>query len=231
MVDDKKPEKDESQPMSKLLSGDAAGFVAAMDELQRGPAGAHIRLLHLREFIAERLFAGDFVKAERLLDLPNADLGGLSVKEAAETHENMLKAKELVEKLEACGFSEGAMNFAEGVHFQWRQEYDLLIDMLPAAWGMIDEEFEQLLQTPTGWLQANRNHEVSPGPKILLRLRRLRSLHNAFRTVVRPQGYAEAWRRVWVHSSPIGKRSPWQAYQEDGDRALDLVEAYFCAQR
>lgn len=229
MTNDKKPPDDEG-PADKLLTGDIAGFAAAMQRHARGPAGANLRLAHLREQVAIRIFGGDFDKARRLLDLPNAALGGLSIKEAAATHESMLEAKELIAKLEISGFSEGLLVFAESIRSQWQQESELLLELLPAAWGMDDSEFEQLLEVPPDWLRAWRNHEVHIGPDVHRRIRRLRKLHDAFRLVFPPQRHAMAWRRRWRDDSPIGDESPWSAFIKDGDAALDKIEAHLRAQ-
>jgi hypothetical protein len=109
-------------------------------------------------------------------------------------------------------------------------DMDELFDLLQAAWGLTDEEFEQLLRAPAGWVRARRNHEV-PSDKLGERLARLLKLHQAFRLVMDPRRYASAWRRPWHPESPLRNRSPWEAYVSDGDAALDVIQSYFAAQR
>ncbi|HEY9552817.1 hypothetical protein [Allosphingosinicella sp.] len=94
--------------ISKLLAGDVAGFDKELQETMRGPAGADIRRDHLREHIADHLFNGDYDNATRVMGLPYAALGGLTIYEAAATHDGMLQVKTLVAKLEGGGFPEGA---------------------------------------------------------------------------------------------------------------------------
>ena len=216
--------------LEKLFSGDVTGFDAAMQEHLQGPAGTDMRLAHLHEQIAHRLFAGDINKAARLVEMPIAALGGRTVREAAASHAGMIAAKGAIAQLEALGIGAASLAHCEIAHRHWQSEMDLLLDLLPAAWGMSDSEFERLLRCPPGWIRAWRNHEVFVEPNVSERAARLRRLHNAFRLVVGEEGYAEAWRRPWSPDSPIGNRSPWQAYVEQGDLALDTLEAYFRAQ-
>src|SRR3546814_9171861 len=79
--------------ISKLLAGDVAGFDKELQETMRGPAGADIRRDHLREHIADHLFNGDYDTANRVMGLPYAALGGLTIYEAAATHDGMLQVK------------------------------------------------------------------------------------------------------------------------------------------
>src|SRR3546814_11721353 len=89
-------------------AGEVAEFDKELQETMRGPAGADIRRDHLREHIADHLFNGDYDNATRVMGLPYAALGGLTIYEAAATHDGMLQVKTLVAKLEGGGFPEGA---------------------------------------------------------------------------------------------------------------------------
>lgn len=226
-------DKSEGEKHPALPGKFAARHIASLDaELQkrmRGPAGGEIREAHVLEQVAQRLFGSNFDKARRLIEVPSTALGDLSMREAAATHEGMLQVKVLIEQLEAVGFADGTLTLASGAHQLRVGEANLLIDLLPAAWGMTDREFEQILQSPEGWMRARRNHEVGLGPSIRARLRRLLRFQNALRLIAHPQGYAEAWRRPWARGSPIEARSPWEAYVEEGDAALDAIEAYLSA--
>src|SRR3546814_11924139 len=84
--------------ISKLLAGDVAGFDKDLQETMRGPAGADIRRDHLREHIADHLFNGDYDNATRVMGLPYAALGGLTVSYAASTHDVLILVKHLVPK-------------------------------------------------------------------------------------------------------------------------------------
>lgn len=103
----------------------------------------------------------------------------------------------------------------------------ILQDLLQAAWQLTDERFEQLLEVSPGWLDAFRIHEVELAPKILKRLSRLAGFHDALRLWFPQELYGEAWRVTWKESSPIGSSTLLQAWDQDGDQALDKVEQFF----
>lgn len=227
-------QEDDEPPVSndafaKLLAGDIEGFDAAFQQRLRGPLGADIRQAHLLEVVATKLFSGDFDKAARLLTVPTTALGGHSMLEAAATHDGMVQAKALTERLEAAGFGEGEYTLAVAAHQMRLGEANLLLDLLPAAWGMTDHDFEQILRVKPGWMRARRNHEVGLGPDVRARLKRLLQFQNALTLIARPNGYAETWRRPWKSDSPIGARSIWDAYQQDGDAVFDIVETFAVA--
>lgn len=230
MQDDENPVVSKDT-LVQLLAGNVEGFDAAFQERMRGPLGSDIREVHLLEVVATKLFSGDLAKGARLLSVPTAALGGYSMLEAAATHDGMIQAKVVIERLEAAGFGEGEAALAIAAQQMRLGEAHLLLDLLPAAWGMTDRDFEQILLVSRGWMIARRNHEVGLGPDVRVRLRRLLQFQNALALIVRPNAYAEAWRRPWKSDSPIGARSIWEAYQQDGDAVFDVVEAFAFAAR
>lgn len=109
-------------------------------------------------------------------------------------------------------------------------EHEDLFDLLPAAWGMDDQTFEELCGLPTGWLYQWRLHERKPSENELGRVRRLHRFHRAIRLVTYAQpNYPAWWRRTWDPDSFIGRRSPLDALlQEPG--ILDRFESHLRAQ-
>lgn len=215
--------------LRQLLEGDPVAFDAEFQRQLRGPAGADLRRAHLLEELATRVFDGDYNQALRGMDQLFPDLAYKSLREAAETHDGMVEAKALIARL-ADRRPRGLGALLDGLEARQRREFDVLLDLLQAAWGFDDAEFEKLLHADPGWLRAWRNHEVSPGHQLLERARRLLRLHEAFRLVIKPGGYAAAWRRRWRATSPIGQLSPWEAYLKGGEAALDVIESYYAAQ-
>jgi hypothetical protein len=156
-------------------------------------------------------------------------LDGRSLREAAESDEGMLAIRSLIGQMEWHRRNRGFGAFIQSIDDCWMQEFALLLDVLPIAWGLHEEEFEQLLGVPPSWLARWRNQQADIDTALRERLRRLRRFHDALRLVVLPQEYAAAWRSEWTAESPIGQRSLWKAFQEDGDAALDRLENYFWA--
>lgn len=224
------PEAHAASLLTQLLAGNPVAFDAELQRQLRGPAGAELRRAHLLEELATRVFDGDYDQALRGMDQLFPELVYRSPREAAETHEGMVQAKALIARL-ADRRPRGIGALLEGLEARQRREFDMLLDLIQAAWGFDDADFEKLLHADEGWLRAWRNHEVSPDHRLLERARRLLRLHEAFRLVIKPGAYATAWRRRWRAGSLIGQQSPWQAYLKDGDAALDAIESYYAAQR
>ena len=217
--------------LDDLFRGDIERFDAKLQEAMRGPEGSLLRQAHLTEQFAQRLFHGSYRAAVRAMETAMPELANATPREAALTHAGMLRVKQIIERRErASRKPRGVWTLINAFEEGWKRELEPLLDLFPAAWRLTDEEFELLLRSSPSWLNAWRNYEVELDEVTMDRLRRLRSLHEAFRLVMNPLAYAEAWRRPWKAKSVIGGRSPWQAYEQDGDPALDLVERYFRSQ-
>lgn len=119
---------------------------------------------------------------------------------------------------------------ANGERRQLVAAVERLFDLLPAAWGLTDEEFERVAGFPERWMWEWRNHYRSPLDEELAVARRLMSFHEVLGFIgAGGNSYSKWWRRVWRSNSIIGERSPLQAVLEDGDRALDLIESHLRA--
>ncbi|MBB5712697.1 hypothetical protein [Sphingomonas xinjiangensis] len=122
-----------------------------------------------------------------------------------------------------------------GISFDSRrdgQRHDglaLFLDVLPAAWGLSELDVETLLDLPDGWLRAWRNHEVQIDDELAFDILELGALQIGIRSLRRPSGYPGFWHNRWAADSPIGARTPWQAFSEDGRPALDAVKRYLKA--
>jgi hypothetical protein len=102
----------------------------------------------------------------------------------------------------------------------------LFLDILPDAWGLSESDFEKLIDLPEGWLRAWRNHEVEIDDELASDLLKLGTLQIGMRLVRTPGNYAGFWRHRWRADSPIGARSPWQAFEEDGWSAVEAITSY-----
>lgn len=56
------------------------------------------------------------------------------------------------------------------------KDLESCLDLIPAAWDMDDETFEQILGVEAGYLQAWRHHELSVNAKVLQQLSRRREV-------------------------------------------------------
>lgn len=214
---------------SAALARRIDSFDQRFEELLQGPAGTELRRAHLFEQLATRIFNGDYEKAQAALNTPHPQLGGRSANEAAETHEGMIEVKRLLamataeEPKPTCGLGYFIQSLEEG----WRNEFEPLLDLLPAAWALNADQFALLLGTPPPTMTDWQQHTVKLDDALKSRLTRLRRLHFTFRAIAKPENYSEIWRIVWDRQTPIGARSLWQAYEEDGDPALDAMEVFF----
>jgi hypothetical protein len=102
----------------------------------------------------------------------------------------------------------------------------LFLDILPAAWGLMECQLEDLLDLPTGWLRAWRNHEVEIDDRLKLDILELGALQRGIRALRTPEGYSGFWWHRWAAHSPIGARTPWQAFVEDGPEALAAIRRH-----
>jgi hypothetical protein len=106
-----------------------------------------------------------------------------------------------------------------------------LFDLLQAAWGLEDREFEIVAGLPKGWLWQWRNHYRAPTDDDLARVRRLARFHDALRIVAYggPK-YRDWWRRRWREDSLIGARTPLDVVLENPNPMLDKLTKYLWAQ-
>lgn len=110
------------------------------------------------------------------------------------------------------------------------EDFENFLDLIPAAWNMDDDIFENMIGVRRGYLRAWRIHEVLLTEEIRGPLRRIASFHETLRLHVAPRGYADWWRRSWSETSPIGARSPLQVWSDEGWDGLDLIAQYYWAQ-
>jgi hypothetical protein len=102
----------------------------------------------------------------------------------------------------------------------------LFLDVLPAAWGLLEADVEQLLDVPVGWLRAWRNHEVQIDRELASDILDLGAIQIGMRLLRTPDGYRGFWHHCWGTDSSIGARTPWQAFVEDGRPALDAIRRH-----
>ena len=212
-----------------MLGQDVVSFDAALQERLRGPEGIDLRRAHLLELFAQRLFRGDYHRAAAAMETSSPQLDGRSPREAARTQEGMLEVKSLIERMAAKPQRSGIGIMLQALEDGWRDEYEPLLDLLPAAWGLTDEEFEPLLGVHPGWLRWWRKEGGMLDEQLRNRLRHLRQLSEAIRLVARRADYPLVWRTRWEPASPIGERSPWEAVCDGGTAALNLLHDYFRA--
>jgi hypothetical protein len=111
------------------------------------------------------------------------------------------------------------------------KDLESCLDLIPAAWDMDDDTFEQILGVESGYLQSWRHHEVSVTANVLQQLRQVLIFHEALRLHVRPRGYAAWWRRSWAEGSAIGSRNPIQVWQQEGWDGLNFIKRVFWGQQ
>ena len=215
--------------LEDLLSGGPADFDAGVQQKLRGPEGADLRCAYLTEQFARRIHDGDLQEALQTMEKSFPSLGGLSPRQAAVTDGGMLAVRELIARMEWHARHRGVGAFLQACGDSSMREFTLLLDFLPIVWALEDEEFEELLIVPRRWLSEWRQHDLELEGPSRERLLRLRRFHDALRLVVQPREHASVWRTVWKAEGPIGQRSLWQAFQEDGDAVLDRMENYFWA--
>lgn len=114
-----------------------------------------------------------------------------------------------------------------GAERELAKDLESCLDLIPAAWDMDDETFEQILGAEPGYLQSWRHHEVPVTATIRQQLRRVLIFHEVLRLHVRPRGYATWWHRSWAEGSAIGKRTPLQVWQQEGWDGLNLIKRVF----
>ena len=209
-----------------MLSAEAAiDFDAGLQRMLVKPEGAELRSAYLLQQFAQRIYRGDYQKASEALDRTYSSLGDRSPRDVAATDAGMLMIRDLLAEMEWHARYRKLDALYQSREDGATRELTLLLDLLPLAWGMNDPEFEELLKVPNNWLRLWQDHKVEVGPQ-RERLLRLRRLFDAFRAILRPRDLAAAWHSAWNAESPIGERSLLQAFQEDGDVALDRIELY-----
>jgi len=116
---------------------------------------------------------------------------------------------------------------ANGERRQRVASEERLFDLLSAAWGLEDSEFETVAGLPERWMWEWRHHYRAARDEDLAIARRLMSFHEALGLIVPPgRGYAKWWRRRWPTGSLLGERTPLEAVQDDGTTKLDQLEGY-----
>jgi hypothetical protein len=105
----------------------------------------------------------------------------------------------------------------------------LFLDVLPAAWNLTEHQLEQLLDVPPGWLRAWRNHEVRLDSQVRKALVEFGTLQERMRLIATPDRYSKFWHHAWAEGSPIGKRTPWQAFKEDGREAITKISQFLAS--
>jgi len=204
-------------------------FASIDDGLQRQLSqadGTDLRYAYLLDQFARRVFNGDYNKAAQALDIEYPSLGNRTPRNVSSTDAGMLSVRNMIGEMEWHQRDRGPGAMFQAIEDRWMRELTLLLDLLPVAWGLTDSEFEQLLGVSGSWLQNWRQRQTAIEAGVRERLWRLRRLHDVLRLLIRPCEYAVVWRDVWNAESPIGQRSPWQAFHEDGDEALDRLENY-----
>jgi hypothetical protein len=102
----------------------------------------------------------------------------------------------------------------------------LFLEVLPSAWGLTEGQVEQLLHVEGGWLRAWRNYEVKLDSAVRARLWQLGLLQRRIGLVSNPESYSTFWHRAWADTGPLGNRSPWQAFDEEGDEAIKKIQQF-----
>lgn len=113
---------------------------------------------------------------------------------------------------------------------QRARQQEPLVGLIQAAWGLEEEELEQLLAAPVGWLAAWRIHEAAMNDEQHSRLSALLSLHEALRLHVTPQRYSTWLRRRWRAEGFTRGRSPLDLLLSDGLEGIHRLSAYLCAE-
>jgi hypothetical protein len=110
-----------------------------------------------------------------------------------------------------------------------RRDLEPALDLIQAAWDLTDLEVEELLAAPNGWLAAWRIHEAPMDLRQFESLNSLKSLHEAMRLHVKPNGYARFLRRRWKPASITEGRSPLEMMLSGGQEAIKSLTAYLTA--
>jgi hypothetical protein len=111
------------------------------------------------------------------------------------------------------------------------KDLESCLDLIPAAWDVDDETFEQMLRVPVGYLESWRGHEICVTERVRHQIRRVLLFHETLRLHVRPRGYASWWRRRWAESSSIGARTPLEVWKEEGWEGLEFIKQIFWGQQ
>lgn len=102
----------------------------------------------------------------------------------------------------------------------------LFLEVLPAAWGLAESQIERLLHVEYGWLRAWRNHQAKLDSGVRSRLWQLGLLQRRMCLVSTSENYSTFWHRPWADTSPLGNRTPWQAFEEEGEEAIRKIQQF-----
>ena len=101
-------------------------------------------------------------------------------------------------------------------------------DILQAAWGLSDPEFETILRLPAGAMRQWCNHELCFANVTLARLNRLFLFHESLRFGApgHPPNYAACIRRELELDRVVGGGPILDVLLSDDDKALEQLESY-----
>lgn len=187
-------------------------------------AGNNVRHAFVFNQLAVRVCKGNFAHAREALTRPYDQLDGLTPLEAVDSDVGMLQLRSMICEMEWRANHPGIRALMSSYNDQETRDLKLLVALLPRAWGLSESEFAQLLEIPDAALLDDIR--LLEEGSVYERAKRLVRLLEAFRAVLKPSEFPAAWNTVWEKQSPIGRRSLWQAFQEDGDAALNKVEVY-----
>lgn len=99
-------------------------------------------------------------------------------------------------------------------------------DLIQAAWGLSDSEFEDALRLPPGAVRQWRNHDFCFAPLTLARLQRLFVFHEKLRFISlgHPPNFRQVIRRELPASSGVGCRSILAVIRSGDDAMMETVE-------
>lgn len=212
--------------LDRLLTGGVGVEEAAVEYAWHGPNGSKLRYTYVLRQFAEQVCNGDYQRAAEIMEWPLPALGHSSPREAAQTDRGMLGIRAAIREMISLRDRRNGSEHCYFFNETKQQDCTLVLDLLPLAWGLTDQEFAFLLGTPLAWLDQWRSEGIVVEESLMRRVVRLRSFHEALRAAADPRDYSSAWRRVWPHESPLGKRSLLQAVLDDGDVALDRFENF-----
>jgi hypothetical protein len=212
--------------LDRLLAGEVGIEEAALEYSWQGPNGLKLRHSYVLQQFAQQVCDGDYERAAEIMDWSLPALGNSSAREAAKSDTGMLGIRAAVAEMVSRKGRQGAGAYSYFFQDKKQQDCTLVLDLLPIAWGLTDDEFCLVLGRPISALDQWRRESTIADAALLRRVARLKSFHNALRTAAEPREYPTAWRTVWSVDSLLGSRSLLQAVQADGDIILDRFENF-----